>query len=86
MPRSETDDRLRVRRRALIDPSRFDPSMYGEDYVTLRAEDLQLYALDTSKYIDDLISESYEKSPLLREILDVLGKPDSRYWPTVIQD
>lgn len=85
MPQNETDDRLRARRRPLIDPTRFHPSMY-EDCARLRLpEDLQLYALDTTKHIDDLITESYEKSAFLTDLCAALDDPDVRQWPKGLQ-
>lgn len=85
MPQNETDDRLRARRRPLIDPARFHPSMY-EDCARLRLpEDLQLYALDTTKHIDDLITESYEKSAFLTDLCAALDDPDVRQWPKGLQ-
>lgn len=86
MPLYAADDRLRARRRPLIDPARLDPNMYGEeDYARL-----ELYTLDTSKYIDDLITESYEKSAFLNDVLAALeadpAASESLGWPPALRE
>lgn len=83
VPLHAADDRLRARRRALIDPERFDPSIYEDDVARL-----ELYTLDTTKHIDDLITESYEKSAFPSDVLSTLtadpAQPESRGWPPAL--
>jgi transposase InsO family protein len=90
-PSTESDDRLRARRKALIDPAKFDPSMLSDGGARMELRsmcateamewELQLCAIDTSRHIDDLIEESYARSPLLKEIIEAITDPDCRKWP-----
>ena len=69
MPADEADDRLRNRRRALIDPLRFDPISFRQ---------LQLFQLDVSQPIDNLITASYQRSSLLADVVTALTDPAHR--------
>lgn len=89
VPRDETDDRLRARNRALIDPGKFDHESFHEAETIPDMADfsIDLFALDTSKHIDDLITESYEKSPLLNEITSALENPKrADGWPSQLRE
>jgi hypothetical protein len=74
MPADITDDRLRNRKRPLIDPSRFDPRTFP------LMEELRLFQLDTSRHIDDLITEMYKRSPLLQSVIAALLNPGTMEW------
>lgn len=78
MPKDVKDDRLRNRKRPLIDPGKFDPETFGDD-------ELQLFALDTSRHIDDLITDSYTNSPFMEKVVASLRQRTARAWPTVIR-
>ena len=76
MPADEADDRLRNRRRALIDPLRFDPISFRQ---------LQLFQLDVSQPIDNLITASYQRSSLLADVVTALTDPAHRAWHKAIK-
>lgn len=99
-PQDATDDRLRARNRALIDPSKFNLDSFDEvlqedncarlrlSAIPIPADaefNLTLFALDTSKHIDDLVADSSERSPLLTEITSALAKPNEG-WPAQLRD
>lgn len=75
VPQSSHDERIRNRRRALIEKEKFDPLM-------LQAQ--RLFTLDTSKPIEELIQQSYARSRLLRDMLTALTDGQSRKWPRQI--
>ena len=87
-PQDVDDDRLSNRRRPVIPPGRFDAS-FDAAAVTLSAavlpapdEPIPLYALDAQRPVDELIDESYAKSPLLQEMLAWLADGQQhRKWP-----
>jgi hypothetical protein len=75
MPSDVKDDRLRNRKKALIDPSCFDPVTFPE------AEDLRLFQLDTTRHIDDILTDMYSRSAMLQEVMMALTDPEIREWP-----
>jgi hypothetical protein len=77
-PTDVKDDRLRNRKRPLINPSRFDPESFG-------VEDLRLFALDTSRHIDDLVTEMYANSATLQSVIAALNNPGARAWPVALK-
>lgn len=93
VPANESDDRLRARRKPLIDSSKFDPEMlsaarldstYWNTLFNSAAgsdESLQLFEIDISRPLDDLIDETYAKSALLRHMYEALQNPEARKWP-----
>jgi hypothetical protein len=78
-PRSEADDRLKARRRALIDPAKFDASIMSQ----ILSEPLKLFALDTTKHLDDLIDDSYRESPTLTLMMAAIREGDG--WPAELK-
>lgn len=79
-PRSDADDRLSNRRRALLPPERFDDTF--DLRLTTTGDPLPLFALDAERPVDDLIEDSYARSPFLQEIIAWLtdGR-QHRKWP-----
>jgi hypothetical protein len=75
------DDRLRNRKRALLDPSVFDSLTFGEQEAIAS---LRLLQLDTSRHIDDMIDDMYARSPILQEVVAAL-KGKNRAWPTKLK-
>lgn len=73
------DDRLRNRKRPLIDPAKFDPFSFE------LGEELRLFQLDVSQPIDNLIATSYRTSPFLADVLAALTDPGHRAWPKEIK-
>jgi hypothetical protein len=78
VPTSENDDRLRARRRALIDPAKFDASMLA--IMKEGGAPVSLFSLDTSRHLDDLITDSYRDSPTLQSM--VIALKSDRAWPS----
>lgn len=74
IPKDVHDDRLKARRIPLIPASKFGAS-FAEALSTMR-----LYALDISRPIDDLITESYNASPVMALMLNNLENPVARKW------
>ena len=74
MPQGVEDDRLRNRKRPLIQPERFDPD-------TFSLSQLRLFQLDVSRHIDDLLTEMCENSALLQRMMTALAEPGARAWP-----
>lgn len=72
-PQGADDDRLRARRIPII-PA--DKVMLR----TLGTGTMEIYALDTSRAIDDLITESYNGSTMMSIILANLRDPEARNW------
>src|SRR3979411_1129606 len=68
------DNRLRNRKRPLIQPERFDPE-------TFSLSQLRLFQLDVSRHIDELLAEMCESSSILQVMIEALGKPGTRAWP-----
>ena len=75
MPQGVTDDRLRNRKRPLIDPDRFDPLTFDEQELLFEMKILQL---DASRHIDDLLTEMYTNSPTLQAVMGALTDPGAR--------
>jgi hypothetical protein len=73
-PQDTTDDRVYSRFKALIDPSKF-----STDFLLT----VSLYTLDLSQHIDDLITVSYAKSPIIQTMLDCLT--NARQWPQALR-
>jgi hypothetical protein len=78
VPRSENDDRLKARRRPLIDPAKFDATILAS-MLDSSGYPVALFTLDTTRHIDDLIDESYTKSDLLAAMISALR--EGRRWP-----
>lgn len=78
MPQDVKDDRLRNRRRPLIQPDRFDTATFGEE--------LRLFELDTTRHVDDLVRDSYATSELLTTIVEVLNSKTARAWPKGVKE
>ena len=74
MPQGIEDDRLRNRKRPLIQPGRFDPE-------TFSLSQLHLFQLDVSRHIDDLLTEMSENSAILQGMMTALAEPGARAWP-----
>ena len=68
------------RRRALLPPERFDDTF--DLRLTTAGDPLPLFALDAERPVDDLIEDSYARSPFLQEIIAWLtdGR-QHRKWP-----
>jgi len=83
------DDRLRNRKKPLIDPTKFDPLTFAIEEQTSSSirlgNELRLFQLDVSQPIDDLIDYSYWHSDFLCEVAAALKKPGCRAWPTAIK-
>lgn len=77
MPRDVKDDRLRNRRRPLIAPDKFDPETFGEE--------IQLFAIDTSRHTEDLITDSYASSAFMASVMKALKSAGVRAWPSAIK-
>ena len=58
-PQDIKDDRLRNRKRPLIDPEKFDPESFDDLGI------LRIFQLDISRHIDDLLTEIYTDSVVL---------------------
>ena len=78
MPQGVADDRLRNRKRPLIDPDRFDPLTFDERESLFGMRILQL---DVSRHIDDLLTEMYRNSRPLRAVMEALMDLGARAWP-----
>ena len=74
-----TDSRIYSCFKALIDPSKFSTDFLLTDFLLT----LSLYTLDLSQHIDDLITASYAKSPILQAMLDCLT--NSRQWSPALR-
>ena len=74
MPQGVEDDRLRNRKRPLIQPERFDPE-------TFFLSQLRIFQLDVSRHIDELLAEMCESSAILQGMMEALGKPGAHAWP-----
>jgi hypothetical protein len=78
MPQGVTDDRLRNRKRPLIDPDRFDPLTFDERESLFG---MRLLQLDVSRHIDDLLTDMYASSRPLQAVMRALADPGARAWP-----
>ena len=58
MPQGIEDDKLRNRKRPLIQPEHFDPE-------TFSLSQLRLFQLDVSRHIDELLAEMCKSSVIL---------------------
>ncbi|KAI1000729.1 hypothetical protein K3495_g7468 [Podosphaera aphanis] len=72
-PKDILDDRLSTMRTALIPASKFHHS-----FASLGS--INLYKIDVSKPINDLISDSYNKSLIMQEIISDLSDATIRCW------
>src|SRR4030081_2749236 len=73
MPQGIENDRLRNRKRPLIQPERFDPE-------TFSLSQLRLFQLDVSCHIDELLAEMCESSAILQVMIEALRKLGTRAW------
>jgi hypothetical protein len=78
VPHSETDDRLKARKRALISPAKFDATM-----LNCLDTPMNLFALDTSKHLDDLIDDSYRDSDILTTMIAAVRSKSG--WPAPLK-
>lgn len=97
MPKDVKDDRLSNRRRPLINPDSFDTASFGTNLRIFTigerefamgsglGEGLRIYTLDTTRHVDDLITDSYENSPFMADVMEALKNPGTRAWPTAIK-
>jgi hypothetical protein len=74
MPQGIVGDRLKNRKRPLIQLERFDLE-------TFSLFQLRLTQLDMSRHIDDLRTEMYESSVILQGMMTVLAEPGAYAWP-----
>ena len=63
MPKDVKDDRLKNRKRPLIKSENFDLEMF---------DNLELFTLDTLRYVDDVIADSYSKLLFMTKVVDTL--------------
>jgi transposase InsO family protein len=75
MPQGIEDDRLRNRKKPLIDPLCFDPVSFAE------GNEMRLCQLDVSQHIDDLLTNMYNASPLLKSVVIAVSNRVLRAWP-----
>jgi hypothetical protein len=71
MPQGIEDNRLRNRKRPLIQPECFDPE-------TFSLSQLCLVQLNVSRHIDELLAEMYANTVILQAMIEALGKPGIR--------
>ena len=69
MPKDVKDNRLKNRKRPLIKSENFDPETF---------DNLKLFTLDTSRYVDDVIADSYSKSLFITKVVDTLRQRVAR--------
>src|SRR3981081_3927118 len=79
MPQGIEDNRLRNRKRPLIQPEHFDPE-------TFSLSQLRLFQLDVSRHIDELLAEMCESSAILQAMIEAMGKPGTRAWPKELRE
>ena len=73
VPIDKRDDRLVARNRLLILAKKFDPSIFDNDFLLESYAGFYLFILDTSRYLNDLISNSYTSSPIILDmVVDLL--------------
>jgi hypothetical protein len=86
------DDRLQNRKRALLPPNKFDPSLLeqlieeaheADDAESLAPVSLALEAMDDQP-LDELVTVAYQRNEFAQKIVEAMQEPERRRWPKPI--